>query len=276
MALLGKPNELRIGRKTDFGLYLSDDKGEEILLPNKYVTSDMHIGDNINVFVYKDSEDRIVATTQTPVVQVGEFALLRVNAVNEVGAFLDWGLPKDLLVPFREQKVRMETGRSYIVYVYVDIASDRIVASSRINKFLNNLPIKYNIGDPVDILVAQKVDIGYKVIIDNSYWGVIYSNEIFKEINIGDRMQAFIKNIREDEKIDVTLSDRIDRRIMELADKILLHLMNNNKTMNLTDKSDPEEIKNIFECSKKDFKKALGHLYKKKLVLLFPDHVKMA
>ena len=276
MALLGKLNELQIGRKTDFGLYLSDDKGNEILLPNKYVTQDMHIGDRINAFVYKDSEDRIVATTQMPIAQVGEFALLRVNAVNEVGAFLDWGLPKDLLVPFREQKIKMETGRSYIVYIYVDLASDRIVASSKINKFLNNLPIKYNVGDPVDILVAQKVDIGFKVIIDNLYWGVIYSNEIFKEINIGDRMPAFIKNIREDEKIDVTLSDRVDRRIMELADKILMHLMNNGKIMHLTDKSEPADIKDTFECSKKDFKKALGHLYKKKLVLLFPDHVKMA
>lgn len=276
MALLGKLNELQINRRTDFGLYLSDDKGNEILLPNKYVTHDMHIGDRINVFVYKDSEDRIVATTQMPIVQVGEFALLRVNAVNEVGAFLDWGLPKDLLVPFREQKVKMETGRSYIVYVYVDHASDRIVASSKINKFLNNVPIKYNVGDSVDILIVQKVDIGFKVIIDNLFWGVIYSNEVFKEINIGDRMPAFIKNIREDEKIDVTLSDRIDRRIMELADKILMYLMNNDKTMHLTDKSDPEEIKNIFECSKKDFKKALGHLYKKKLILLFPDYVKMA
>lgn len=236
----------------------------------------MHIGDRINVFVYKDSEDRIVATTQMPIAQVGEFALLRVNAVNEIGAFLDWGLPKDLLVPFREQKVKMETGRSYIVYVYVDHASDRIVASSKINKFLNNVPIKYNVGDSVDILIVQKVDIGFKVIIDNLFWGVIYSNEVFKEINIGDRMPAFIKNIREDEKIDVTLSDRIDRRIMELADKILMYLMNNDKTMHLTDKSDPEEIKNIFECSKKDFKKALGHLYKKKLILLFPDYVKMA
>ena len=276
MALLGKLNELQIGRKTDFGLYLSDDKGNEILLHNKYVTQDMHIGDRINAFVYKDSEDRIVATTQMPIAQVGEFALLRVNAVNEVGAFLDWGLPKDLLVPFREQKIKMETGRSYIVYIYVDLASDRIVASSKINKFLNNLPIKYNVGDPVDILVAQKVDIGFKVIIDNLYWGVIYSNEIFKEINIGDRMPAFIKNIREDEKIDVTLSDRVDRRIMELADKILMHLMNNGKIMHLTDKSEPADIKDTFECSKKDFKKALGHLYKKKLVLLFPDHVKMA
>lgn len=276
MAQLGKTNTLRIRRKTDFGLYLADNDGNEILLPNRYVTADMHTGDNIDVFVYKDSEDRIVATTETPKAQVGEFALLKVVATNSAGAFLDWGLPKDLLVPFREQKVDMVVGRSYIVYVYVDYNSDRIVASAKINKFLDNCPVKYRQGDPVDIMIAQRTDIGYKVIIDNLYSGIIYHNEIFRTVNIGDRFEAFIKNIREDGKIDVTLADRADRRTPELADKILMYLMSHGRRMTITDKSSPETIKMAFECSKKDFKKAIGYLYKKKIISLQPGCIELA
>lgn len=275
MAQLGRINTLKINRKSDFGLYLIDEEGNEILLPNRYVAPDMHIGDEIDVFVYKDSEDRITATTETPKAQVGEFALLRVVATNSAGAFLDWGLPKDLLVPFREQKMRMQTGRSYIVYVYVDYNSDRIVASAKIDKFLDNRPADYHQGDPVEILIAQHTDMGYKVIIDNLHSGIIYHNEIFKEINIGDRMEAYIKSVREDGKIDVTLADRADRRTMELADKILMHLMSHGRRMALTDKSSPEAIKAAFECSKKDFKKAIGHLYKKKLITLSPTETVM-
>lgn len=275
MAQLGRINTLKINRKSDFGLYLIDEEGNEILLPNRYVAPDMHIGDEIDVFVYKDSEDRITATTETPKAQVGEFALLRVVATNSAGAFLDWGLPKDLLVPFREQKMRMQTGRSYIVYVYVDYNSDRIVASAKIDKFLDNRPADYHQGDPVEILIAQRTDMGYKVIIDNLHSGIIYHNEIFKEINIGDRMEAYIKSVREDGKIDVTLADRADRRTMELADKILMHLMSHDRRMALTDKSSPEAIKAAFECSKKDFKKAIGHLYKKKLITLSPTETVM-
>lgn len=275
MAQLGRINTLKINRKSDFGLYLIDEEGNEILLPNRYVAPDMHIGDEIDVFVYKDSEDRITATTETPKAQVGEFALLRVVATNSAGAFLDWGLPKDLLVPFREQKMRMQTGRSYIVYVYVDYNSDRIVASAKIDKFLDNRPADYHQGDPVEILIAQRTDMGYKVIIDNLHSGIIYHNEIFKEINIGDRMEAYIKSVREDGKIDVTLADRADRRTMELADKILMHLMSHGRRMALTDKSSPEAIKAAFECSKKDFKKAIGHLYKKKLINLSPTETVM-
>lgn len=275
MAQLGRINTLKINRKSDFGLYLIDEEGNEILLPNRYVAPDMHIGDEIDVFVYKDSEDRITATTETPKAQVGEFALLRVVATNSAGAFLDWGLPKDLLVPFREQKMRMQTGRSYIVYVYVDYNSDRIVASAKIDKFLDNRPADYHQGDPVEILIAQRTDMGYKVIIDNLHSGIIYHNEIFKEINIGDRMEAYIKSVREDGKIDVTLADRADRRTMELADKILMHLMSHGRRMILTDKSSPEAIKAAFECSKKDFKKAIGHLYKKKLITLSPTETVM-
>ena len=203
------------------------------------------------------------------------FTKIQKTAVSKVGAFLDWGLQKDLLVPFREQKVTMEVGRSYIVYVFIDYNSDRIVASAKIDKFLDNRPASYNVGDPIEIIVARRTNIGYLVIIDNLYSGIIYHNEIFKDIKIGDRMEAFIKNIREDGKIDVTLADRIDRRILELADKILLYLMKHNRQMPITDKTSPEIIKSTFECSKKDFKKAIGHLYKKKLILLNDNSITM-
>ena len=169
----------------------------------------------------------------------------------------------------------MEVGRSYIVYVFIDYNSDRIVASAKIDKFLDNRPASYNVGDSVEIIVARRTNIGYLVIIDNLYSGIIYHNEIFKDIKIGDRMEAFIKNIREDGKIDVTLADRIDRRILELADKILLYLMKHNRQMPITDKTSPEIIKSTFECSKKDFKKAIGHLYKKKLILLNDNSITM-
>ncbi len=275
MAQLGKVNTLKIARKTDFGLYLEDNDGNEILLPKRYVTNDMQIGDDIEAFIYKDSEDRIVATTETPKAQVGEFALLKVVATNKMGAFLDWGLQKDILVPFREQKMRMEIGRSYVVYVYVDYNSDRIVASAKLDKFLDNRPAEYNQGDAVNIIVAQQTDLGYKVIIDNLHSGMIYHNEIFKDLKIGDRLDAFIKNVREDGKIDVTLADRADRRTLELADKVLMYLMKNNRRMPITDKSSPEAIKAIFECSKKDFKKAIGHLYKKKLIMLLDTETVM-
>ncbi len=275
MAQLGKVNTLKIARKTDFGLYLEDNDGNEILLPKRYVTNDMQIGDDIEAFIYKDSEDRIVATTETPKAQVGEFALLKVVATNKMGAFLDWGLQKDILVPFREQKMRMEIGRSYVVYVYVDYNSDRIVASAKLDKFLDNRPAEYNQGDAVNIIVVQQTDLGYKVIIDNLHSGMIYHNEIFKDVKIGDRLDAFIKNVREDGKIDVTLADRADRRTLELADKVLMYLMKNNRRMPITDKSSPEAIKAIFECSKKDFKKAIGHLYKKKLIMLLDTETVM-
>lgn len=275
MAQLGKVNTLKIARKTDFGLYLEDNDGNEILLPKRYVTNDMQIGDDIEAFIYKDSEDRIVATTETPKAQVGEFALLKVVATNKMGAFLDWGLQKDILVPFREQKMRMEIGRSYVVYVYVDYNSDRIVASAKLDKFLDNRPAEYNQGDAVNIIVVQQTDLGYKVIIDNLHSGMIYHNEIFKDLKIGDRLDAFIKNVREDGKIDVTLADRADRRTLELADKVLMYLMKNNRRMPITDKSSPEAIKAIFECSKKDFKKAIGHLYKKKLIMLLDTETVM-
>ena len=269
MMQIGKYNDLTVNRFVDFGAYLADEQGNEVLLPKRYLTGQERQGDVLHVFVYNDSENRPVATTETPHAQVGDFALLRVNQVNQVGAFLDWGLAnKELLVPFREQRVRMQAGRSYIVYVYVDHHTQRIVASAKINKFLDNTMPRFRHRQKVDVLVVQRTELGYKVIVDNLFWGMLYSNEIYGDVNIGDRRTAYIKHVRPDGKIDLTLEMIEKMRVEHLSDTILAYLQSHGGTMDFTDKSEPKAIQDAFECSKKDFKKALGLLYKQKKVVL--------
>lgn len=264
---LGKVNTLKVSRKVDFGLYLSDNDGEnEVLMPKRYTSPEMKINDLVDAFIYNDSEDRLVATTEKPYAKVGEFALLRVKSVSNVGAFLDWGLLKDLLVPFREQKTRMISGRSYIVYIYVDDATNRIVASAKIDKFLDNKIPAFTPFEEAKLLVAQRTDLGFKVIIDNLFSGMIYHNQIFQDVNIGDKLTGYIKTVRADGKIDVILGKKVRDRVAELADSILSFLARNHGTMHITDASSPEEIQTVFQCSKKDFKKAIGYLFKHNLV----------
>ena len=272
---IGQYNELRINRMVDFGAYLIDNDTHEVLLPKRYLTPEMKVGDTIRVFVYNDSENRPVATTEEPRAVVGDFALMRVKAVNKVGAFLDWGLvAKDLLVPFSEQRVDMKVGRSYIVHVYLDEASKRIVASAKLAKFLNKTEPDYYHREKVEVLVVQASDLGYRVIINNAHWGQIYQNETYQNVNVGDHFTAFVKQVRPDCKIDVTLAQIEKMRVDDLADRILQHLQDHNGEMLLTDKSTPEEINNVFTCSKKDFKKALGLLYKQQKITL-GDTVKL-
>ena len=272
---IGEYNELRINRTVDFGAYLTDEDTHEVLLPKRYLTPDMKVGDTIRVFVYNDSENRPVATTEEPKAVVGDFALMRVKAVNKVGAFLDWGLvAKDLLVPFSEQRVDMQAGRSYIVRVYLDPASQRIVASAKLAKFLNQTEPDYYHRERVDVLVVQRSDLGYRVIINNEHWGQIYQNEIYQNVNIGDRLEAYVKQVRPDGKVDVTLAKIEKMRVDDLADRIEEYLKSQGGEMTLTDKSSPEDINKAFECSKKDFKKALGLLYKQQKVTL-GDTVKL-
>ena len=272
---IGEYNDLRINRTVDFGAYLIDDDTHEVLLPKRYLTPDMQVGDSIRVFVYNDSENRPVATTEEPKAVVGDFALMRVKAVNKVGAFLDWGLvAKDLLVPFSEQRVDMKVGRSYIVRVYLDPASQRIVASAKLAKFLNQTEPDYYHREMVEVLVVQRSDLGYRVIINNEHWGQIYQNETYQNVNVGDRLTAFVKQVRPDGKVDVTLAKIEKMRVDDLSSRILDYLKNHDGTMSLTDKSSPDEIMATFNCSKKDFKKALGLLYKQKQVTL-GDTVKL-
>ena len=272
---IGQYNKLMINRFVDFGAYLIDDEDNEVLLPKRYLTGDEELDDWIEVFVYNDSENRPVATTEHPHATVGEFCLMRVKAVNAIGAFLDWGLvAKDLLVPFREQRVRMQAGRSYIVYVYLDENSGRIVASAKLDKFLGDSLPDYYHRQKVDALIVQQQEIGYRVIIDGKHWGMIYNNEIYNPVNIGEHHMAFVKQVRDDGKIDVTLAKIEKMRVDDVASEILKYLKHNGGSMTLNDKSAPDDIMRTFNCSKKDFKKALGQLYKQHRITL-GDTVKL-
>lgn len=269
MLKIGKTNKLKVNRMVDFGAYLDGGEDTEILLPAKYFTPGLTVGDEIEVFVYKDSEDRLIATTEMPIAQVGEFAFMEVNQVNKVGAFLRWGITaKDLLVPFREQKADMREGGVYLVYVYLDDATKRIVGSQKIEKFLGNVMPRYVKGDQVDILVTDITPIGYRCIVDNLHYGMIYSNEVYQDIEIGKHYTAYVKNVRPDLKIDLMMGDRADRRTADLGTIILNAIKEAGGQLPYSDKTDPETIQQVFSCSKKDFKKAIGHLFKDKKIVI--------
>lgn len=276
MLQIGKFNELEITHRVDFGLYLDGGEEGEILLPLRYATQDMKPGDKINAFIYRDSEDRLIATTEKPYAQVGDFAFLRVNATNNVGAFLDWGLPKDLLVPFREQKVRMVPGRSYTVYVYLDDETQRIVASAKLQKFLDNKIPDIKAGDEVKARIYQRTELGYKVIVNDLFSGLIYHNEIFSEVNIGELHHATVKTVRADGKIDLVLGKSTRNRVNDLADDILDYIEECGGKISLNDSSSPEEIRETFQCSKKDFKKAIGALFKAKQIVIENDGISLS
>lgn len=269
MLKIGNYNTLKIAREVDFGYYLVTDDGRELLLPRKYMPEDKGIGDELKVFVYTDSEDRLIATTEVPYAVVGDFAYLQVKDVNNAGAFLDWGIPgKDLLVPYSEQKARMKQGGIYLVCVYLDDASKRVVASAKVEHFIGNVIPEYRPGQRVSALIVEHTPIGYRAIVDNRHWGMIYDNEIFRPLELESTVKAFVKSVREDYKIDLTLSDRAVKRVGDLSDRILEAIDAAGGELHVTDASTPDEIREAFECSKKDFKKAVGHLYKEKKILL--------
>lgn len=259
---IGKENELTVARIVDFGVYLADDKGNEVLLPSRYITELPVVGDKMNLFVYTDSEDRPVATTEHPFAQVGEFAFLDVVAVNRIGAFLDWGLMKDLLCPFREQKVKMNVGMQYLVYLYLDDASQRVVCSAKIEKFLGNMPPEYKRGQKVKALVYKHTELGYLCIVDNLHQGMVYESSLYAPLEIGSEVEAHVAKVRRDGKIDLVAGAAAMERSSAVAEKLLRMLEQNNGFVPLTDKSSPEAISMTLHCSKKDFKKAVGHLLK--------------
>lgn len=279
MAEIGKFNSLEIVKERDAGVYLNGEDLGEILLPHRYVPENFELGDVINVFIYRDSEDRLIAITKQPFAEVGEFALLRAVAVNDTGAFLNWGLPKDLFVPFREQASPMEEGKSYVVYIYLDENSQRLAASTKINKHLekineNSEPITYTEGDPVDIMISGKTELGFKAIIENRTQGLIFANEVFHKLQRGEKMTAYIKKIREDGKIDLVLQKPAYKILDKISAEIMEKLEANNDYLGVTDKSTPELISSIFGMSKKTFKKGLGTLYKQRLVTISEDGIR--
>ena len=270
MIEIGVDNTLTILRDTKVGLFLGSDlPDEEILLPNKYVPKNFKIGNEITVFVYLDHEERPVATTLEPYIYLNEFALLRVNYTNQFGAFMDWGLEKDLFVPFKEQARPMEKGKRYLVYMYLDDKTNRLVASSKTNQFLKNDDIKVREGDEVDLIISHITEAGFNVIINETYKGLVYKDEVYDDtIRTGDRTIGYIKLVRPDNKIDVTLQKPGYEKVEPNAEKILDELRANRGFLKLNDDSHPEDIRTVLKMSKKTFKKAIGALYKEKLIEL--------
>lgn len=273
--LLGDINRLRILRHVDFGLYLDGGPAGEILLPKRYTTRDMLVGQEIDVFLYLDQEERIVATTETPKARVGEFAFLRCSWVNQYGAFLDWGLMKDLFCPFREQKMRMEKDKHYIVYVTIDEESYRIMASAKVERYLSSELAPYRPGDEVDLLVWQKTDLGFKVIVDNRFGALIYEDQIYQDIRTGDRLKGYISQVRGDGKIDVALQPSGRQQTEQFAEQLLRYLNEHEGHCSLGDKSDAEDIKQVFHVSKKTFKRAVGDLYRRRLIRISDEHIEL-
>lgn len=303
MLKLGDFNTLRIVKRVDFGLYLDGGDEGEVLLPKRYCTPQMQIGDELNVFIYLDQDERIVATTETPLVKVGEFACLEVAWVNQYGAFLKWGPMKDLFCPFREQKQRMVQGNRYIVYVKEDEESHRLIATAKVERYIDNLKLnnnqdeqhssplglqghlpeqnsstinpQYKHGQSCDCLIWQKTDLGFKTIINNKYQGQLYDNQIFQPIRTGDRFTAYIDHVRQDGKIDLTLQPTGRQHTLDFAEVLLRYLYENNGYCDLSDKSPAELIADRFKVSKKAYKKAIGDLYHRRLITLSDDGIRL-
>lgn len=275
MIQTGRYNTLKVVKFVDFGVYLDGAEKGEILLPARYVPEACEVGEDLEVFIYLDSEDRIIATTEKAYAQVGEFAMLRVIAVNNIGAFLDWGLMKDLLVPFREQKMNMVAGRSYLVYVYLDPDSQRIAASAKLEKFLDNVLPEYQVGEEVSLIVESESDLGYNAIINHLHRGILYHDELPGPLNKGQQLKAYIKKVREDKKIDLSLYRPGYEQVDAVSQNILNRLKEAGGFLPLTDKSDAALIFDHFSISKKVFKKAIGALYKQRRISLEESGIRL-
>lgn len=278
MALVGRYNSLQVVKHTNFGLYLDGEQEGEILLPNRYIPKDVPSEDEdwLNVFIYLDSDDKLIATTEKPKVQVGEFASLKVVEVNSIGVFLDWGLPKDLLLPYSEEKRQLNAGDYCVVHVYLDKHTRRITATTRLDRYLDKTAAKYTVGQEVDLLVAEATDMGFKAIINNKHWGLIHKNEVFKFLRPGKQEKGFIKELRSDGKISLSLQPVGEQAASSLSDKILAKLKESNGTLAVSDKSDPALISSLFGVSKGNFKKAIGALYKQGRIVIHADRIELS
>ena len=278
MADIGRFNKLQIIKQAGFGLYLDGGEDGEILLPNRYVPKDQptEVGDWLRVFAYFDSEDRIIATTVRPRAQVGEFANLKVVARNQVGLFLDWGLPKDVLLPFAELKKPLEEGQYCVAYLYLDKHTSRVLATTRLDRYLDKTPARYKVGDAVNLLLVERTDLGYKAIINSEHWGLLHRNEAFRPVKLGRKEQGYIREIRPDGKINLSLQPVGGQAADLLQQQILERLHANDGMLALSDRSSPEAISDAFSVSKSNFKKAIGGLLKKGLILIHPDRIELS
>lgn len=274
--ILGDYNNLKIVKRVSFGLYLDGDEDGEILLPAKYVPDGYDIGDIIKVFVYLDNEERLVATTEEPLAKVGDFALLRVAWTNDYGAFLDWGLLKDLFVPFSEQEGKMVKGNSYLVYVTIDRKSYRIYASARLDKFLSRTKPPYETDEEVDIIVWRRTDLGWKVIVNGNHSGLVFANEVFRDLKTGDRLKGYVKRVRTDGKIDIALQRHGVAGDDDFSMRLLSAIEAQRGFLPLNDNSSPDEISSMLGMSKKAFKRAAGKLYKQRLIIIDDDGLRLA
>ena len=277
MIPIGQHQELIILRHTTVGLFLGDEEGDEdVLLPNKYCPEKFEIGQRLRVFVYRDYEERKIATNIEPKILMHQFAFLRVTSVSNVGAFMDWGLEKELMVPFREQRQKMEERRWYIVYLDLDEKTDRLYATNKIEKRLQNKNLTVKEGDAVDLLIMQKTDLGFSVIVNQKHEGLIFESDIFTTLNIGEKMKGYVKQVREDNKLDISLQPIGFENFNDPNCELILKSLNAKKGfLPFTDKSTPEEIYAQFNMSKKAFKKAIGTLYKERKIVLTPDGIKL-
>ncbi len=273
MIALGRYNQLTVVKLTDFGIFLDGGKFGNILLPKRYVTEDMKLGSRLNLFIHLDSDDSMIATTLTPKAQVGECAYLQVKDVNQAGAFLDWGLAKDLLVPYGEQQQPMQLGQSYVVCLYLDSYTGRITASSRLNRHLEERATGFKVQQSVDLLICGKSEMGYKAVINHTHLGLIFRDEAFKPLQYGERVSGFIKHIRPDKKIDLSLQKKSSDAKSDLAEAIMQYLQQHNGICHLTDKSDPDDIYKVFNVSKGNYKNALSLLYKQRRIVITTEKI---
>lgn len=273
MALLGRTNHLKVTTVVDFGVYLDGEELGEILLPKRYVPTNTQVGNEVDVFIYIDSEDRYIATTEHPAAEVDQCAYLHVAEVNEVGAFLDWGLPKDLLLPFKEQTRKLEAGDRCVVYIFIDSGTHRIAATQYLDDFLEETSSAFRQGEEVDLLVSGHSPLGYKVVVDNVALGLIYAKELSQNVYVGQRLKGYVKAPRPDGKLDISLNALNNDARDALAEQIIQHLEENNGSSPLNDKSTPQDIFRVFSVSKANFKKSIGRLYKAKRIRIEKDGI---
>ncbi|WP_299789134.1 S1-like domain-containing RNA-binding protein [uncultured Shewanella sp.] len=275
MIQIGKTSTLEVVKQVDFGVYLNAHELGQVLLPTKVMPKECNVGDKVEVFLYLDSDDMVIATTRKPLAEVGQFAYLKAVSTGPYGAFLDWGLEKDLLLPFGEQHREIQEGKSYLVYIYTSHVDERIVASSKIDKFLDKTPPPYHKGEEVNLIIGGTTDLGYKAIINHSHWGVIFKNEVYRRLSFGQKLKGYIKQVRGDDKIDLLLQKGVKQELDKHANTIMIKLKQAGGFLPLNDKTDADTIYATLSMSKKAFKKSIGGLYKKEQITISPDGIRL-
>lgn len=276
MIKIGQTNTLEVVRKADFGVFLDAGDYGTVLLPNKFVPSEAEVGKPLDVFLYFDSDHQLCATTETPIAEVGQWGLMQVVGVNSTGVFVNWGIDKkDLLVPFSEQRTRFVEGQEILVYVYTDTASGRIVGTTKFNKWLDNTPVNYEQNQQVDLIIAERSDLGYKAVVNGEHWGMIFSSDVFGKLFIGKRLKGYIRQVREDDKIDLSLQKIGTAKMDDLSERVLDVLAKKDGFLPLNDKSSPDAIFSVFRTSKGTFKKTIGGLYKQGKIVIDKEGIRL-